>query len=125
MSIEQKADKPVIPSEIPIHFVKGAGFRVAHASGVWFGTDPHGNLHLTFYSERTPIPKKMVLKLNEQGQPIGEDETQREGKQGVVREMEIDVVMSLHAASGFYEMFGQNLKNAIHNAEMMQKLNPL
>jgi len=88
---------------------------VAHANGVWFGSDPQGNLHLTFYSERTPIPKTMVLKLSDQGQIIGEDETKREGKQGIVREMEIDIVMSPDAASAFYEMFGQNIKTAINN----------
>jgi hypothetical protein len=120
MSDEKQLAMPAIPSEIAIHFVKSSAFRVAQANGVWFGTDPQGNLHLTFYSERSPIPKKMVLKLDENGQPIGEDESQRDVKTGVLREMEIDIVMSVSAALAFYEMLGQNLKTASNNLEVMQ-----
>jgi hypothetical protein len=115
MSDKQQVATPAIPSEIAVHFVKSSAFRVAQANGVWFGTDPQGNLHLTFYSERSPIPKKMVLKLDENGLPIGEDESQRDAKTGVLREMEVDIVMSVPAATAFYEMFGQNLKNASQN----------
>src|ERR1700679_4010722 len=100
MSEPQKTELPVFPSEIPIHFVKGNHFRVAPASGAWFGTDPQGNFHLTFYSERLPLPKKIIFKLNEKGQFLHEDISKRESKDGIVREMEIDIVMSVAAAQG-------------------------
>ena len=102
-----------IPPEIPIHFIKGTQFRVAHASGVWFGADPHGNFHLTFYTDRTPIPKTITMKVNEQGQLIGENVAKRESKEGIVREMEIDIVMSIPALQAFHDMLGQNLQAAI------------
>jgi len=101
-----------LPETLPVHFIKSNSFRVIHANGAWFGNDPHANLHLTFYSERTPIPQKVVFKLNDSGQFVGEELSQREGKDGVVRELEVDVVMSFTAATALYEILGNNLKQA-------------
>jgi len=101
-----------LPETLPVHFIKSNSFRVIHANGAWFGNDPQANLHLTFYSERTPIPQKVVFQLNDKGQLVGEEMSQREGKEGVVRELEVDVVMSLAAANAFYEILGNNLKQA-------------
>ncbi len=112
---EKKTDNPavpIMPSELSIHFIKSNLFRVVHANGAWFGNDPQANLHLTFYSERTPIPQKAVFQLNEKGQFIGEDVAKREAKEGVVREMEVDIVLSLTAAAAFYDILGANLKQA-------------
>jgi hypothetical protein len=121
---ELKPDTTPTPSEIEVHFEKSRVFRVIHANGVWFGADPQGNLHFTFYNERTPIPKKMVLKLNDVGQTIGEDESRHEGKQGLLREMEVDVVMSIPAALAFFDMFSQNVQTLKENVEAAQKLTP-
>lgn len=95
----------------PIHFVKSSCFRVVHASGVWYGGDSQKNLHLTFFNERTPIPRKMVVNLNEQGMVVGEEVLKRESKEGVVREMEVDIVFSIPSALEFYRTLGENLKS--------------
>jgi hypothetical protein len=95
----------------PIHFIKSSCFRVVHASGAWYGGDSQKNLHLTFFNERTPIPKKTVLNLNEQGVVVGEDLSQRVLKEGVIRELEVDVVLSIPAAVEFYKTLGENLKS--------------
>ncbi len=95
---------------IPIHFVKSSQFRVIHASGVWYGGDSQQNLHLTFFNERGPIPKKLVLNLNEQGIVVSEDTAQRESKEGIVRELEVDVILSLQAALELYKTLGENIK---------------
>jgi hypothetical protein len=94
----------------PIHFIKSSCFRVIHASGAWYGGDAQKNLHLTFFNERTPIPKKVVVNLNEQGVVVGEDLSQRVSKEGAVREMEVDIVFSIPAAVEFYRTLGENLK---------------
>lgn len=101
--------RATIPMEI--HFVKSSHFRVIHANGVWYGGDSQGNLHLTVFNERTAIPKKVVVNLNEQGLVISEDSSRRESKEGVVREMEADIVFSVPAAVEFYRTLGENLKN--------------
>jgi len=101
--------------QLPIHFIKSTCFRVVHANGVWYGGDSHGNLHLTFFNERNPIPKTLVLNLDERGIVIGEDQSKRESKQGVVREMEVDIVLSLSEALELYQTLGENLKSVQEN----------
>jgi hypothetical protein len=113
MNDEKKSDQNVMPSEVAIHFIKGTQFRVAPANGAWFGADPQGNFHLTFYSERTPLPTKIIVKLNENGQFMEEDFSKRESRDGIVREMEVDIVMSIAAAQGVHQLLGQNLQTAI------------
>jgi hypothetical protein len=108
---------PEAQIQLPIHFVKSTQFRVIHANGVWFGGDTQQNLHLTFFNERNPIPKKLVLNVNSKGNILGEDMTKRDSKEGLVREMEIDVVLSLQAAMDFHKSLGENLK-------AIQEVNP-
>jgi hypothetical protein len=107
MSNETNNTSPTF--ELPVHFIKSNFFRVINAAGAWFGADGHGNLHLTFFNERTAIPKMVKLLVDERGNVLGE--TARESKQGVVREMEVDIVFTLKDAVAFYQAFGQNLKS--------------
>jgi hypothetical protein len=110
-------DAPALTGALPkhttpltFHFIKSSDFRVIHASGVWYGADPQQNLRLTFYNERQPLPDKVVININEQGLMVNEDESKREIRDGIVREMEVDIVLSMAAAVDFYKSFGENLK---------------
>lgn len=107
---ESKSKAAVVSPQLPIHFIKSSSFRVVHASGVWYGGDSQQNLHLTFFNERNPIPKMIVLNLNEKGFITSEDESKRESKTGIVREMEVDVILSYQAALEFHRTLGENLK---------------
>jgi hypothetical protein len=101
---------PIARFQLPVHFIKSTSFRVIHANGVWYGGDNQRNLHLTFFNERNPLPKMMVVNLDENGAVLGEDESKRESKQGIVREMEVDIVLSLQVAMDLYKTLGENLK---------------
>jgi hypothetical protein len=101
--------KPTTP--LKIHFVKSSCFRVIHASGVWYGGDGQQNLHLTVFNERTAAPDMLVVNLNEDGIVVGEDLSQRESKEGIIRELEADIVVSMPAAVEFYRTLGETLKN--------------
>jgi hypothetical protein len=104
------APSPPRTIQLPIHFIKSSHFRVIHASGVWYGADAQQNIHLSFFNERSPIPKKVVINLNEQGGVLGEDESKREIKEGFIREVEVDVIFSVASAVDFYRTLGENLK---------------
>lgn len=52
----------------------------------------------------------MVVNLNEQGMAVSEDLSQRESKEGIIRELEVDVVVSIPSAVEFYRTLGENLK---------------
>ena len=98
------------PIQLKVHFIKSSCFRVVHASGAWYGGDGQGNLHLTIFNERTAIPKMTVVNLNEQGLVLGEDLSQRMSREGVIRELEVDIVFSIPSAVEFYRTLGENLK---------------
>jgi hypothetical protein len=48
--------------------------------------------------------------VNDKGIILHEDMTKRESKEGFVREMEVDVILSLQAAIEFHKTLGENLK---------------
>ena len=98
-------------SEMLFNFIKSLNFRAVHASGAWFGGDAEGNIHLTFFNERTPIPQEVVLVLNKKGEVVGENESKRKSREGMIREMEVDVILSVQAASHLHRLLGQNLEN--------------
>jgi hypothetical protein len=52
----------------------------------------------------------MVINLDEHGAVLSEDLSKRESKQGIVREMEVDIVMSIQAARELYKTLGENIK---------------
>lgn len=88
---------------------KSALFRVVHSDGVWCSVNPWGLLHLTFYSERQPIPTSVYFALNEQGGVTREEIEKREGKEGWFRELEVDVVLTPDGARNVYQALGQFL----------------
>lgn len=85
---------------IDFHMIKSNHFRVAHADGIYGGVTPHGNVHCTFYSERSAIPRRTRRTIRDDGSNSSEENVDTLG--GVVRELEVDVVMSLTAATAFY-----------------------
>ena len=80
------------------HFIKSNHFRVIHGDGAWGGITPSGSLAMVFYSERMPIPQRIDHEIT----PVGTlgAPTNVESKRGVVREMEVEVVVNLEAAKG-------------------------
>ena len=45
--------------EVAFDFIKSEYFRVIHADGALGGPTPQGLVHMAFYSERPPIPRRM------------------------------------------------------------------
>jgi hypothetical protein len=109
MNQVQKEQTPAL-REMEFHFIKSTDFRVIHATGVWFGGDGQKNIHFTFYNERTPIPTKIVMLLDEKGHLVREEESKRESKAGMVRQMETDVVLSFENALSLYKGLEVNLR---------------
>jgi hypothetical protein len=87
---------PQLNREIETHFEKGNFFRVVHVDGCYGGITPRGTLHMAVYSERTAIPESTKISFSPEGQPGPEIVT--ESKQGVIRELEVDLVMDINVA---------------------------
>ena len=100
-----------IPKSVEIHYLKANDFRVIHADGVWGGVAPRGYITMSVFSERNPIPRKMVFDVTPDGQlgPV----TDRDSKEGIIREVEVEVVMDVPLAKSLVEW----LKDKITFAE--------
>ena len=81
---------------ITFHYIKSNSFRVVHGDGVWGGGTPNGNISMSFWSQRAPIPQTLTHEITPGGD-LG-DEIARESKQDVIREVEVAVVVSLDVA---------------------------
>lgn len=76
---------------IEFHFIKSTQFRVIHADGAYGGISAGGYLNVAFYNERRAIPQTTAIVVDEEAGTISESVIATRG--GVVREVEIDVIM--------------------------------
>ena len=91
------------PGAIDFHFIKSAHYRVIHADGVWGGVTPSGNIALSIFSERLPIPTLVKNRIKDDSQ-IGEEiAEERNTRTGVVREVETEVIMNKATATVFLD----------------------
>jgi hypothetical protein len=89
------------PATVKFHLIKGNFFRVIHADGAIGGITPSGEIFLSLFSERGAIPQLIEQAINADGS-LGE-EIKKSGKDGIVREIEVGVVLSAKAAKGIAE----------------------
>lgn len=93
----------VQPHNVVFEYIKSPLFRVIHVDGAIGGLTPAGNLHIAFYNERSAIPRMMVHPMNEYGTlgaPIPEQTVVRPG---VIREMDVDIVMTPKAVDNLIQ----------------------
>lgn len=87
--------------QINFHYIKGQSFRTAHVDGFFGGPSPKGDcLHIAAFSERYPIPLVATHALEEQDDhsiKVG-NELERVSRDGLVRELEIQMIMSVDTA---------------------------
>lgn len=83
---------------ITFHFIKSSQFRVIHADGAWGGLTPRGLIEMNFYSERSAIPREITHPVTDESTLGPEIAELRVTKQGIVREVDVGVIMDLAAA---------------------------
>ncbi len=86
------------PSTIRFHYVKGTQFRSVHVDGVIGSLTPAGGIHFATFSERHAIPQEEELVLQPDGSLGDLVAGSRRSREGIVREMDVDLVMSLEVA---------------------------
>jgi hypothetical protein len=88
------------PSAVKFHLVKGNFFRVIHADGAIGGITPGREIFVSLYSERGAIPQLIEQSINADGS-LGEEK--RFGKEGIVREIEVGVMLNADTAKRIAE----------------------
>jgi hypothetical protein len=83
---------------INFDYVKSTHFRVVHADGAYLALTGDGGLTMSFFSERQPIPQRVVYRVNPDG-TIGEEVLDsRVIRDAIVRETEFAITMTQQTA---------------------------
>lgn len=108
---EESNGIPAVPSVISFHYDKSAEFRSYHVDGAYGGLSPRGFINMAVYAERHPIPQRVDLAVKgstKDGVELGE-EVYREGKEGVFRELQCNLIMDVGAAKAVHKWLGDKL----------------
>jgi hypothetical protein len=84
--------------EITFHYIKSSFFRVIHCNGFFGGVTPNLEIHMSPYNERNPIPQSSVQEVKPDGTLGDEIRERRVARDGMVREIEVDIYMNLGVA---------------------------
>ncbi|MGB0036504.1 MAG: hypothetical protein WBP79_13625 [Candidatus Acidiferrales bacterium] len=106
------SDREQIPSSITFHYIKSNFFRVVHADGAMGGFTPRGQIFFSLYSERAPLPDVTVQNVENNGQLGNEIIEQRKGSEGILRELEVGVVMDVQVAQSLVVWLQERIKIA-------------
>lgn len=109
---DDKDAETEIPPNVLFHYIKSNQFRVIHADGAYGGISPRGYIHFALYNERTAIPRTTSLDLVSSKAGVGTygNEVRVDGRDGYVREIEIDVMMDIRAAKNLHEWLDEKIK---------------
>ena len=92
-------------------YVKGQYFRVIHTDGAIGGVTPRGLIHMSLYSERHPIPRRTVHAI-EEGKLADEIMHERTVRDAIVRELDVDVIMTIDAAESLSNWLREKVETA-------------
>ena len=98
---------------VKFHYLKSGLYRVIHADGAWGGLTPDLQLFFSFFNTRPPIPKILGFEISEEGMLSKELPEIKESKDGLVREVEVGVVMSPENVEALIAFLQERLK-AVH-----------
>ncbi|MBU0514870.1 MAG: hypothetical protein KJ621_08870 [Proteobacteria bacterium] len=86
--------------EIRFDYIKSNHFRVIHVDGIFGGIRPDSDsIFMGVWNERWPIPKQVVFEFD-RSSGMG-PEKYRLGRDSVIREMEVGLVMNMKMAKSF------------------------
>ena len=97
------------PEHLTFHYQKSNHYRVIHADGAWGGLTPKLGVFLSFFSERPPIPQTITHAV-ESGRTLG-PEVSHETKEGLIREVEVGIIMDEQTAAALIAWLQQSLDN--------------
>ena len=95
-------------NEVDFHYLKMPGYRTYHVDGFFGGLTPRGTLYMELFVERAVTPQLVRHKIADDG-TLGE-EVKREGKSGVVREVECGIALDINAAKSCRDWLDDKIK---------------
>ena len=98
------------PKTVRFHYIKGPAFHTLHVDGVIGGITPRGEIHLAFYVERMPIPTQTEHTIKADGSLGEEIRDLRVARQGIIRELPVDIMLNAEAAERLHDWLGRHVE---------------
>lgn len=114
-------DKPkelqsdVSGDRLEFHYIKSSNFRVIHVDGAHGGVSPRQKIQMAIFSERSPIPQFTAHQVERKGSELKlgkEIAGAKISKQGVVREVEAELLMDVETAEAIRTWLGESIELA-------------
>ena len=120
--MENEKTKLEIPTEMSFSYIKSKMFRVVHADGSIGNLTPKNDIFMSFYNERHPIPDKLVFDIADDGK-LGKEKVEQRvsSTDGILREMEVGVVMDLAFARDLSLWLTKIIQQAEENQELANR----
>ena len=99
-----------LPEQVRYHFIKSNAFRVFYVDGAHGGITPKGQIQIALFNERHPIPQQIVHKLDADGSLGDVIAEETVGRQGIVREVEAEAIMTLETAKSLIAWLSRSVK---------------
>lgn len=106
---------PVAPPSVRFHYLKSSQFRVVHVDGAHGGLTPRGQIQMALFNERQPIPQQTLERLTPDGRLGDEIKDKRIQKEGLIREVEVEAIMTLESAKSLVTWLQERI-------DLLQKL---
>jgi len=106
-------ESPEPQKRIRYYYLKSQGFRGIHVDGAIGGLAPNGRgLVIGLFSERGPYPQQVEFDIRPEGAAfkLGDEVPgSAVGKQGIVRELEVEAFMDLQTARAIQGWLAQHI----------------
>lgn len=107
------------PKKVTIHNKISGNYRQIHVDGAFGGITPRGLINLSFYAERTPIPKssEFAIENNYFGTLLNNSE---DSKTGVLREFEFGIYADISVAKAIIKLLTEKIddfEKTVQNSE--------
>lgn len=96
------------PTRLTFKYVYPQDLRDLYINGIYGGATPRAEIYAHMYSERHPIPKKVVHGVTDTGGLGPEEEIEKGGD--IVRFIQASIVMDLKTAIAFRDWLDERIK---------------
>jgi hypothetical protein len=117
--VDESADATT-PNRVKFDLIKSPHFRVIFAEGAFGGISPGGHINMALFNERFPLPTHVEYVV-EGGQLGAEILDARIGRDGIIREVETEVVMTLDGAKKLHTWLGKKIADLTMVLEQVAK----
>ena len=106
--------------KIRFHYIKSNDFKIVHVDGVFGGLTPTGDIFVSLFNQRPPIPQITVQAIKESGELGDEILAERVSKDGIIRQLEVGISMRPDVAEAFVKWLQERLAEVKKNTEKIK-----